>query len=234
MAELPIEKDEAFPDAISEEQSADRPTQEKLEAVARIHLLIVDDDAPTCQVIQAALEHDDFHICSVSNVARIESALKAATEYHLIVLDYILPGLETKDVLNWIREHQPDASLIIITGYPSLEGAVSGLRARAYDYLTKPFQISELRATVLRCLQGKGLMRLSPNALRQAVGSAVRERRKVLNLTLAELARRAGTSVGYLSQIELGRVSPSIDTLYKISLTLGIRLADLFHGMQLE
>src|SRR5262245_34897164 len=147
MAEPPIEKDEALPETMPEEQSADRPSQEKLEAVTKIRLLIVDDDAPTCQVIQAALEHDDFHIRAVSNVAKIESALKAATEYHLIILDYVLPGVNTKDVLSWIREHQPDSSLIIITGYPSLEGALSGLRARAYDYLTKPFQITELRAT---------------------------------------------------------------------------------------
>src|SRR5262249_52585360 len=171
---------------------------------------------------------------AVSNLAKIESALKGATENHLIILDYVLPGVNTKDVSNWIREHQPDASLIIITGYPSFEGAPSGLRARAYGYLTKPFQITELRATVLRCLQCKGLMRMSGSALRQAVGSAVRERRKVLNLTLAEMARRTGTSLGYLSQIELGRVAPSIETLYKISLTLGIRLADLFEDMQLE
>ena len=214
------------------ENGAAEATDERLECVTRIHLLIVDDDAPTCQVIQAALEQKHFHIRAISNVSKVEHALNGTTKYDVIILDYVLPGVNTKHVLNWIREHQEDAALIIITGYPSIEGALSGLRAGAYEYFTKPFQIADLRATVIRCLQSKGLMRMSGNELRRAVGAAVRSRRMGLKLTLEKLAKRTGMSLGYLSQIELGRVSPSIETLYKISLTLGIGLSEMFEDME--
>ena len=56
----------------------------------------------------------------------------------------------------------------MVTAYPSIDSALNCLRARTYDYLTKPFQISHLQKTVMRCLEGKGLLRLSETALREA------------------------------------------------------------------
>src|SRR5208282_4938727 len=105
-------------------------------------------------------------------------------------------------------------------------------RARTYDYLTKPFQITHLQRVVRRCLESKGLLRLSETALRESLGGAIRERRKALNLTLAQMAQRTNVSLGYLSQIELGKNSASIETLYRISLGLGIRMSDLFQTVQ--
>jgi transcriptional regulator with XRE-family HTH domain len=77
-------------------------------------------------------------------------------------------------------------------------------------------------------------MRMSVEALREAVGTAIRERRKVLELTLDDIARRTNLSVGYLSQVELGRTSASVETLYKLSLILGVRIADFFQSLQTE
>ena len=98
--------------------------------------------------------------------------------------------------------------------------------------MTKPFPIAQLQKTVLRCLEGRGLLRMSEPALRESLGAAIRERRKGLGLTLAQMAQRTGVSLGYLSQIELGKNSASIETLYRISLGLGIKLAELFQTVQ--
>ena len=84
----------------------------------------------------------------------------------------------------------------------------------------------------MRCLEGKGLLRMSEEALRESLGSAIRERRKTLGLTLAQMAARTDVSLGYLSQIELGKNSASIETLYKISLGLGIRMSELFESIK--
>jgi transcriptional regulator with XRE-family HTH domain len=73
---------------------------------------------------------------------------------------------------------------------------------------------------------------MSERALCEALGAVIRERRKGLGLTLAQMAQRTKVSLGYLSQIELGKNSASIDTLYKISLGLGVKMADLFHAIQ--
>jgi transcriptional regulator with XRE-family HTH domain len=84
----------------------------------------------------------------------------------------------------------------------------------------------------MRCLEGRGLLRMSETALKGSLGNAIRERRKALGLTLAQMAQRTNVSLGYLSQIELGKNSASIETLYKISLGLGIKMADLFQAVQ--
>jgi CheY-like chemotaxis protein len=213
--------------------SPDRtPALAGLQCAATVHVLVVDDDVATCQVVKTALAHPDFRIDTVSDPAAVGTQLRGPTEYHLVILDYVLPGLNTEQVLNWLRDHQPDASLVVMTGYPSIEGALNCLRARAFDYLTKPFQISHLREVVFRCLQNKGLMRMTESALREALGQTIRDKRKALGYTLAEMAKRTGVSLGYLSQIELGKNSASIETLYRVSLALNVRIADLFQSIQ--
>ncbi len=192
-----------------------------------VHILVIDDEAPICNLIHGALSRPNFHIDTVSEVSRVQAQLQERP-YHLIILDYVIPGLTPETIFEWIRQDQPDASIIVVTGYPSVDSVLSCLRARTYDYLTKPFELSQLERIVRRCLENKGLLRLSEEALRESLGTAIRERRKGLRLTLAQMADRTGISLGYLSQIELGKNSASIETLYRICLALGIKMAELF------
>ncbi len=205
-----------------------------LRCAKEVRILVIDDDEATCKVIDAALGGQGFHIQTVSDPVQIAAKLQTAPNeaYHLIILDYVLPGLESEQVFGWVRDFQPDASIIVVTGYPSIDSALNCLRARTYDYLTKPFQIQQLRQVVTRCLEGKGLLRMSEEALRESLGAAIRERRKGLGLTLAQMAARTDVSLGYLSQIELGKNSASIETLYRICLALGIKMSELFAAVQ--
>jgi CheY-like chemotaxis protein/DNA-binding XRE family transcriptional regulator len=196
-----------------------------------VRILVVDDDEAVCRMIQTALASSAYRVDTVSEPSLIEETLRSTT-YHLIVLDLVLPGLNSEQMWNWLRESQTDASIIVITGYPSLDSALSCLRARTYDYLTKPFQVAHLQHIVQRCLESRGLLRLSEEALRESLGKSIRERRKSLGLTLAQMAQRTGVSLGYLSQIELGKNSASIETLYRISLGLGMKISELFQSVQ--
>jgi CheY-like chemotaxis protein len=207
------------------------PVEGGLYRSSEVRILVVDDDASVCRVIQAALAPSDFKVEVVSEAELIEPALRNQA-YHLIILDYFIPGLESEQVLGWLREYQPGASVVVITAYPSIDSVLNCLRARTYEYLTKPFPIAHLQRTVMRCLEGRGLLRMSETALKESLGNAIRERRKALGLTLAQMAQRTGVSLGYLSQIELGKNSASIETLYKISLGLGIKMAELFQTVQ--
>ncbi len=192
-----------------------------------IHILVIDDESAICNLIQGALARPNFHIDAVSEVSKVQAQLQERP-YHLILLDYVIPGLTPETIFEWIRQDQPDASIIVVTGYPSVDSVLSCLRARTYDYITKPFELTQLERVVRRCLENKGLLRLSEEALRESLGAAIRERRKGLRLTLAQMADRTGISLGYLSQIELGKNSASIETLYRICLALGIKMAELF------
>jgi CheY-like chemotaxis protein len=204
----------------------------ELQSSGDIRILIVDDDPATCAVIQAALSNRDFQIETVSDPMLVESAIARKSQFHLIIMDYVIPGLEPEQVFSWIRDNQSEANIVVVTGYPSVDSALSCLRARTYDYVTKPFQVDQLREIVIRCLESKGLLRMTEEALRESLGSAIRDRRKSLGFTLSNVSERTGVSLGYLSQIELGKNSASIETLYRICLALGIKMSELFTSVQ--
>lgn len=196
-----------------------------------VRILVIDDDPAIGRLVQAAFAGHDFHIDVVSDPSLVDMQLREHP-YQVIILDYVLPGLESAQVMQSVRDLQSDASIIVITAYPSMDSALQCLRAHTYDYLTKPFQIELLQRSVMRCLESRGLLRLSEEALREQLGAVIRERRKAMGLTLAEMAKRTSISLGYLSQIELGKNSASIETLYRIALGLRVRVADLFQSLQ--
>jgi CheY-like chemotaxis protein len=196
-----------------------------------VRLLVIDDDPAVGRLVQASLAGHEFSIDIISDPARVEPALREK-DYHVVILDYVLPGLESEDVLKLVQDTQPDANIIVVTAFPSIDSALQCLRAHTFDYLTKPFQVEQLKKAVLRSLETRGLLRLSEEALREQLGAAIRERRKALGLTLADMAKRTNVSLGYLSQIELGKNSASIETLYRIALGLRVRVADLFQSVQ--
>jgi DNA-binding response OmpR family regulator len=212
------------------------PVQEREESLwycaSDVRILVLDDDPPVCRLMQSSLARNGFIVDAISDPDQMEAWLKKEI-YQVVILDYCIPGMESENVLEWVRVNQPEASIIVVTAFPSIDSALSCLRARTYDYLTKPFQLSQLQRTVTRCLEGRGLLRLSEEALRESLGAVIRERRKALGLTLAQMAKRTNVSLGYLSQIELGKNSASIETLYRISLGLRVRVADLFQAVQM-
>jgi CheY-like chemotaxis protein len=208
------------------------PGISELQSSGEIRILILDDDQATCSLIQAALANRDFTIHTVSDPASVQGTLDNKGHYHVIIMDYVIPSLDPDTVFGWIRDNQPDANIVVVTGYPSVDSALNCLRARTYDYITKPFQVEQLRDIVIRCLEGKGMLRMTEEALRENLGAAIRERRKGLGYTLSNMSERTGVSLGYLSQIELGKNSASIETLYRICLALGIKMSELFTAVQ--
>ncbi len=196
-----------------------------------VHLLVIDDDVLVGQMIQASIAEAEIIVELATDLKQIDEKL-GAHEYHIILMDYVVPDIEAPALLAKIKERQSDASIIVVTAYPSMDSALTSLRSHAFDYLSKPFEPDELKKVVMRCLESRGLLRLSEEALREQIGAAIRERRKSLGLTLADLAKRTSVSLGYLSQIELGKNSASIETLYRIALGLRLRVADLFQSVQ--
>src|SRR5579859_2283644 len=217
---MALDSDEPLGDPPPVDEGPPAPGTQDLMCTGEIRILVVDDHAAICQVIDTALAYKDFAITTLSDPLSLEAVIKGETKYHLIILDYQLPPLSTDQVLVWLHDAQPDAALIVITGHPTTESAVNALRARAFDYLMKPFEITQLRDTVYRCLKEQGLLRMSEKALRENIGTALRDRRKAMGLTLADVAKRSNVSLGYLSQIELGKSSASVETLYRLGLTL--------------
>jgi putative PEP-CTERM system response regulator len=125
----------------------------KGEVVRRI--LVVDDEVGTRESLKMILKND-YEIFLAKNA---EEAFLQIKEHFpdLILLDIILPDLDGLRVLEKIKQGEPDAVVIMITATKTVKTAVEAMKLGAYDYVTKPFDIDELRLIINRALSTKAL-----------------------------------------------------------------------------
>ena len=192
-----------------------------------IRTLVVDDDQDSCDLIEKILKKDGYRVTTLTDGRKVEEELRKA-EVHLAIVDLKMPEISGLDVLQIIRQHDSDCAVIMMTGYATLDSAVSALRGGVVDYLRKPVREDELLGAVRRALAAKGLSLLPEEELHRNIGAAIRDLRKKRTLTLKQLAKRTGLSVSLLSQIERAESSASVTSLYKIAHALKIRLPELF------
>ena len=190
-------------------------------------ILIVDDDRAICDYMQTLLERDGYQVKTMSDPTGVTAELKK-NDYHLVILDLMMPKRDGIEVLREIRKQDKDIAVVIFTGYPNLDTAVASMKLDAVDYIKKPFNVDEFRAVIARVMRKKGLSLTPEEELHKVIGDTIRTYRKEQNLTLKQMARRTGLSVSLLSQIERAETSASISSLYKISVGLGVKIRDLF------
>lgn len=196
-----------------------------------VQILVISGDAAVGQLIRATLAPQGFQVTSASDEATLADAL-TRQPYHVVIVDERWPGQAVHGLLDRVRQEQPAARIIDIGAVAETNGKRHPPGTQVHGTLAAPFAPSQLHDAVRRCLEGTGLLRLSEEALRENLGAMIRERRKALGLTLALLAERTNLSLGYLSQIELGKNSASVETLYRICLGLSIRVSDLFASIR--
>jgi len=193
----------------------------------RLDVLVVDGDESTTVEIKDLLSEDGFQVHVLSDPARTVDEVRRG-RYQLVLLDVSPPADRGVDLLQQIRGVDSDLCVIAMTALPTVEVAVRTLKHQAFDYLQKPVAAEELRAVVQQAIREKGLLVDIETRLNQVVGHRLRERRKVLDLTLKQLANRTGLSVSLISQIELGKSAASMSTLHKLATALGIRMTYFF------
>ena len=119
-------------------------------------VLVVDDEESVVVTIKAILQLDGYSVATTTSGAKARQMVREV-EYDLVLTDLRLEDGDGLDVLKAVRESYPETVTIMLTGYASLESAIQALRAGAYDYLVKPSEVEELRATVARGLERRRL-----------------------------------------------------------------------------
>lgn len=112
-----------------------------------LKILLVDDYIPSRNVLEESLEGDDFTIVTSENGLEAIHTLKK-NRFDLVITDLKMPGATGIEVLKNAREMNPDVQVIIITGYASLETAIEAIKSGAYDYITRPFKLDEIKVVV--------------------------------------------------------------------------------------
>jgi two-component system, NtrC family, response regulator HydG len=114
-------------------------------------LLVVDDAPDTREVLQRNLAAKGYHVFTASSVPEALTVLES-NPINLVITDLKMPGASGMDLIRHVRENYGDTEVMMITGYPSIEGAVQALKLGAEDFLAKPFTQEELLTAVERAL----------------------------------------------------------------------------------
>ena len=114
-----------------------------------MRVLVVDDNTSLLRFLVSAFTANG---CNVAQASAAEQAIEllSGEAFDLVVSDIKMPGLSGLDLLRAVKGKQPGTPVVLITGAPSLNSAVFGLRHGAYDYLPKPFSIKEIQDLVAR------------------------------------------------------------------------------------
>lgn len=115
------------------------------------NILIIDDDKGMCKTLSRILELDGYRI-STANTANDGAALIKGDSFNIAILDIRLPDIDGVELLEIIKKTDPDLSIIMMTAYASTENAIKALNRGADAFVTKPFDIEELRALIRKSI----------------------------------------------------------------------------------
>lgn len=125
------------------------PATPQIEAANFLNLLIVDDERSireACREVAQSLGYT----AHVADSAEHAYRCLEAQAFDAVVLDLRLPGAGGLDALRRIKERRPEAVVIVVTGYGTVQSAVQAMKNGAYDYVTKPFSVDELKLLLER------------------------------------------------------------------------------------
>ena len=114
-------------------------------------ILVVDDDESLRRVTQVQLQQGGYDVTTASDGNEALGVLERFPA-DLVITDLKMPGMSGLELLTKIRRDYPEIVIIMVTAFGTIENAVEAMRAGAYDYITKPVQVEELRMTVSRAL----------------------------------------------------------------------------------
>ena len=127
-------------------------------SAAKDRILVVDDAPDTLEVLQRNLESEGYQVYTAPGVAEAIRILEQAA-VDLVITDLKMPKVSGLELVRHVRENYANTEVMMITGYPSIGGAVDAVKMGADEYISKPFTAEELYAAVGRALEKLRLRR---------------------------------------------------------------------------
>jgi DNA-binding NtrC family response regulator len=120
-------------------------------------ILIVDDERGMLSLLDKVLSKEGYDIRTATNA---ESALQLlrTEEFDLAVTDIDMPKKDGIELLKDIKDFSENLSVIMITAYATVESAIKAMKLGAYDYITKPFQIDEIKIVIKKAIERERLI----------------------------------------------------------------------------
>jgi two-component system response regulator PilR (NtrC family) len=121
-----------------------------------LRLLVVDDEEVIRDVLGTLLEKEGYRVTAACDAAEALANFDAES-FDVVLLDLMLPDRSGLEVLREMRSKDPDAVVVIVTAYSSIEGAIEAMRDGAFHYIPKPFKNQEVLLTVKKGAEARRL-----------------------------------------------------------------------------
>ncbi len=123
--------------------------------MARSTVLIIDDEPDICELLSITLKRMDLKTDTCGDLSSARSLLES-NAYDLCLTDMKLPDGNGLDLVDWMQKHVPSIPVAVITAHGNVEAAVKALKLGAFDFVSKPLDLKDLRSIVSTALRLKG------------------------------------------------------------------------------
>jgi two-component system response regulator PilR (NtrC family) len=123
---------------------------------AMSRILVVDDETSMQDFLGILLQRTGHEVVTCGTATQAVLALEG-DEYDLVISDIRMPGMSGLELLERVRDLCPETPIVLITAHGTAESAVEAMKHGAYDYLTKPFSVDEIRLVVEKALEKRSL-----------------------------------------------------------------------------
>jgi two-component system response regulator PilR (NtrC family) len=121
-------------------------------------ILVADDEQSMREFLDIMLKKEGYKVSLASNGEEV-SKLVENDLFDLVLLDIRMPKLDGISALKKIKAHTPETTVIMITAYASADTAIKAMKEGAYDYITKPFKVEEIKLIIKNALEKKNLQK---------------------------------------------------------------------------
>jgi two-component system response regulator PilR (NtrC family) len=140
----------------------------------RARILVVDDERSMQEFLEICFRREGYDVATAGDVDS-GLALLEADDFDVAISDLQMPGRSGLELLRAVREISPETAVILITAFGTTETAIAAMKEGAYDYVTKPFKVDEIRLVVEKALEKK-LLASENRRLRSELQSQLRQR----------------------------------------------------------
>ncbi len=121
-------------------------------------ILVVDDEESMCKFMEIMLKKEGYQVITSQDASTALERVKSET-YDLVIADLMMPKMSGLELLSQAKSINPDLDFIVMTAFASVDSAIEALKKGAFDYITKPFRVDEIKIAVRKSLEQKKIVR---------------------------------------------------------------------------
>jgi len=120
-------------------------------------ILVVDDEESMCKFMQIMLKKEGYCVSTSQDAPTALERIKSEN-YDLVIADLMMPEMSGLELLSQAKSANPDLDFIVMTAFASVDSAIEALKKGAFDYITKPFKVDEIKIAVRKSLEQKEIV----------------------------------------------------------------------------